>query len=369
MMLSGGASLARRTVLTSALALAACGRGTGKASADPGGKARPKGPPPLLRDLAPFRIGAAIISDQFERPGFQAAASTQFSQITPDFEMKMEYILQKDGSFRFDGGDRVANFCKANNQALHGHNLIWYTDSPPAFQKLEGNRRAFDAAYARYIQTVAGRYAGQARGWDVVNEPVADDGVTLRESMWTKNLGQEGHFIRAYEEAHDADPDAILFVNEYHLESKPQKRKTFLNLIETMLKRGVPIGGIGNQTHVDVDLPPGKIAEAMRDVASLGLPVHLSEFDCSFQTDGVTLRSKAERQASQLRLYREALESFVALPEKQQYAFTVWGVRDPDSWLRTATWVKDRTDTPLLFDDKGQPKETFWTLVDVLQGR
>lgn len=357
----------RRAILASTLALTACGRGVGQASTDPAPTRR--GPAPALRELAPFPIGTEIVSDEFGRPGFDAAASTQFSQITAGFEMKMEYILQKDGSLRFEGGDRIAAFCRANNQALHGHTLIWYIDRPDAFQKWVGNKRAFDKAYAGYIQAVAGRYKGLARGWDVVNEPVADDGVSLRESFWTENLGQEGHFIRAHEEAHAADPNALLFVNEYHLESKPHKRRTFLKLIEAMLKRGVKIDGIGNQTHIDVDLPPGKITEAMRDLASLGLPIHLSELDVSFQTPGVSLKSRADKQASQLRLYREALESFIALPERQQYAFTIWGVRDADSWLRTASWVKDKTDAPLLFDDLGKPKETFWTLVDVLQGR
>ena len=364
-MIPGAGRLSRRSLLASSLALAACGKG---ASADPASPARP-GPVPLLRDLAPFRIGTEIVTDEFGRPGFDAAASSQFSQITAGFEMKMEYILQQDGSLRFEGGDRVAAFCRANNQALHGHTLIWYIDRPAAFQKHVGDKRAFDKAYASYIQAVAGRYKGLARSWDVVNEPVADDGVSLRESFWTENLGQEGHFIRAHEEAHAADPDALLFVNEYHLESKPHKRRTFLKLVEDMLKRGVKIDGIGNQTHIDVDLPPGKITEAMRDLASLGLPIHLSEIDVSFQTEGVSLKSKAEKQASQLRLYREAMESFIALPEKQQFAFTIWGVRDADSWLRNASWVKDKTDAPLLFDDSGQPKETFWTLVDVLQGR
>lgn len=364
-MIPGAGRLSRRSLLASPLALAACGR---NASADPALRPR-NGPLPLLKDLAPFPIGTEIISDEFGKPGFDAAASRQFSQITAGFEMKMEYILQQDGGLRFEGGDRVAAFCKANRQALHGHTLIWYIDRPAAFQKLVGDKRAFDRAYANYIQAVAGRYRGQARSWDVVNEPVADDGISLRSSLWSETLGQEGHFIRAHEEAHAADPDALLFVNDYDLESKPHKRRTFLKLIETMLKRGVKIDGIGNQTHINVDLPPGKISEAMRDLASLGLPIHLSELDVSFQTEGVSLKSRAEKQASQLRLYREALESFVALPEKQQFAFTIWGVRDADSWLRTASWVKDKTDAPLLFDDMGQPKETFWTLVDVLQGR
>ena len=360
--------MARRSVLASALALAACGRGAGKASADPGPGATRTGPVPLLKDLAPFQIGTEIVSDQFGTE-FDAVAGSQFSQITSGYELKMEYILQPDGALRFDGGDRIADFCTAHRQALHAHTLIWYIDNPPAFLKLEGDRKAFDVAYGHYIQAVAGRYAGRARAWDVVNEPINDDGETLRESIWTRNLGLEGHFIRAHEAAREADPNALLFVNEYGLESNPKKRAKFLNFVESMLKRGVPIDGIGTQNHVNFELPPGQITAALRDAASLGLPVHFSEFDCSLQSDKVSFMSRADRLKAQSRLYREAMEAFVALPEKQQYAFTIWGVRDKDSWLRTATWVKDHTDAPLLFDDEAQPKETFWTLVDVLQGR
>lgn len=368
MIAARGTRLSRRSVLTSALALTACGRGATRASADPAQAAARQGPVPLLRDLAPFQIGTEIVSDDFG-PGFDAVASTQFSQITSGYELKMEYILQPDGRLRFEGGDRIAAFCAANHQALHAHTLIWYIDNPPSFQKLEGDRKAFDAAYGRYIQAVAGRYAGQARAWDVVNEPINDDGETLRESIWTRNLGLEGHFIRAHEAAREADPHALLFVNEYGLESNPKKRAKFLNFVESMLKRGVPIDGIGTQNHVNFELPPGQITTALRDAASLGLPVHLSEFDCSLQTDGPSLMARPDRLKAQNRLYREALEAFVALPEKQQYAFTIWGVRDKDSWLRTATWVKDHTDAPLLFDDDARRKETFWTLADVLRGR
>ncbi|MHB8284585.1 MAG: endo-1,4-beta-xylanase [Caulobacteraceae bacterium] len=353
----------RRTLLASTLALGACGRGA--QAADPT-YPHDSGPPPLLRDLAPFPIGTEIITDQLGDPVFAALASRQFSQVTAGYELKMEYILRPDGAMRFEGGDRVAGFCRDNGQGLHAHCLIWYIDNPKAFQPPVGNPAAFGRAYDRYISTVAGRYAGQAVGWDVVNEPIADDGVTLRQSLWTRELGMEGYFIRAFDEARAADPHAVLLVNEYDLETKPQKRLTFLKLVEAMLKRGAPIGGIGHQSHISINLEPGVITTAMRDIASLGLPVHVSEFDVSLQGKKFDLRSRDDKLAIQARLYHEAVEAYMALPKRQQYGFTLWGVRDKETWLRLPQMSKDPTDAPLPFDDDGQPKPAFWAMVDAL---
>lgn len=356
-------ALARRTFLTSCVALAACDRSTA-------GPAPPRpAQVPLLRDLAAFPIGAEVVTDTFSDPVFDRLARTQFSQITTGYELKMEYVLQPDGSMRFEGGDRIAAFCRDNRQTLHCHTLVWYHEDPAYFRAVDGDPAAFGARYDRYIRTLVGRYAGRARGWDVVNEPVNEDGEGLRESLWTRNLGQEEYFIRAFEQAQAADPHAVLFVNEYNLESRPAKRATFLNLIEAMLKRGVPIGGIGNQSHLVADLPPGQITTAMADIASLGLPIHVSEFDCSLQTGPLDFRSRQQKELAQARLYGEAMQAFLSLPSRQRYAFTFWGVRDSDSWLRLPSYSKDLTDAPLPFDDAGQPKATFWALVDGLRGR
>jgi endo-1,4-beta-xylanase len=366
--LAPGRTIGRRALLAGGLALSACGRGGQTASAEPV-YPHDAGPPPLLRDLAPFPIGNEVVTDQFGDPQFMALASRQFSQITAGYELKMEYILQSDGSFRFEGGDRVAGFCRDNGQQLHGHCLVWYIDNPKAFAPLDGNPAALGRGYDRYIHTVVGRYAGQAVGWDVVNEPVEDDGVTLRQSLWTRNLGMEGYFIRAFEQARAADPHALLLVNEYGLETNPQKRATFLKLVEAMLKRGVPIGGIGHQSHIDINLAPGAITTAMRDVASLGLPVHLSEFDVSLQGRKFDLRTRPDKLAIQARLYHEAMQAYMALPARQQYGFTIWGVRDKETWLRLPSMSNDPTDAPLAFDDDGQPKPAFWALVDALGQR
>ena len=361
--------LARRAFLASSLALGACSRSFGETTTDTATAPVPSGPVPLLRDLAPFPIGTEIVTDQLPEPVFDQLARTQFSQITTGYELKMEYVLQADGSMRFDGGDRIAAFCRENSQLLHCHTLVWYHEDPAAFRALDGNPAAFGAAYDRYIQTLVGRHAGHARGWDVVNEPVMEDGEGLRESLWTRNLGQDGHFIRAFEQAHAADPQAVLFVNEYNLESRPAKRATFMKLIEAMLKRGVPIGGIGNQSHLVANLPPGQITAAMKDLASLGLPIHVSEFDCSLQTGRLDFRSRAEKEAAQAGLYAEAVEAFMALPARQRYAFSFWGIRDTDSWLRMPSYGGDLTDAPLAFDDQGKPKATFWAMVNALKRR
>lgn len=358
-------TLTRRGLVASALALTACDQRLASAEA---AEAGPRGPAPALKDLAGFPIGTQLISTELDTLGIADLTRRHFDQVNTGFELKMEYIVQADGRLRFGGGDRLATFCQANNLALHGHTLVWYADTPAWFQRLDGSRRAMEAAFDGYVREVVRRYAGRVRAWDVVNEPVTDEGSSLRESLWSRTLGQDGHFMRAFELAHEADPNAILFTNDYNLESNPTKRRTFLNLVERMMNRGVPIGGIGTQCHVSVGLPRGALSEAMRDIASLGLPVHVSEFDCSLVPDGVFSPSQREREAEQIRLYEEALESFAALPARQQYAFTVWGVRDAESWLRRTDWGGDPNDRPLLFDDEGQPKPVFWAVADALRG-
>lgn len=356
-------NLSRRGLLASSLALAACDRRLDTSTA----QAAPTRPVRPLRDLAPFPFGTQLISTELATPVIAQLAGRHFDQVNTGFELKMEYIVQPDGRLRFEGGDRLATFCRDHDQALHAHTLIWYADTPAWFERLDGSRRAMEAAFDGYIREVAGRYAGRARAWDVVNEPVTDEGSSLRDSLWSRNLGQDGHFIRAFELAHEADPAAILFTNDYNLESNPTKRRTFLHLVERMMTRGVPIGGIGTQCHISVDLARGALTTAMRDIASLGLPVHVSEFDCSLVPDGAFSGSTSDREAAQIRLYQEAIESFAALPTQQQYGFTVWGVRDTESWLRRTDWGGDPNDRPLLFDDAGRPKPVFWAVAEALE--
>lgn len=336
----------RRGVLTGGLALAACGKQPGQA--------QPVGALPPLRS-APFPVGTCVQTPQLEDPVLAPLLLRQFSQVTAEFEMKMEVVLRDDGGFDFARADRIADFASAHGLRLHGHTLIWYAQSPPAFERVAGDPRAFAAAYRNYILAVAGRYRGRAVGWDVVNEPVAEDGEGYRECLWRRAFGM-GYVARAFAHAREAEPAAPLFMNDYNLETNPSKRASFLRLAESLLRAGAPLSGLGTQTHVGIDLAPGAIRTAVRELAGLGLPIHVSEMDVSTRTGALDLRSPAERAERQARVVGEAVDAFAALPPRQRYAVTVWGIRDGDSWLRHPPNAGDGSDRPLLLDDEGRLK-------------
>ena len=347
----------RRAFLGGAFALAACDR-----PAD--ARATPIAIP-ALKDAAPFAVGTAVQAGQLGDPAFVALVAAQASQLTPEWEMKMEYICRDDGGFRFDAPDRIAAFAKTRGLRLFGHTLVWYAQMPPAFERLDESRQRFADAYRNYILAVVGRYRGQAVGWDVVNEAVAEDGAGWRDSLWSSRLGKLDHMVRAFRHAREADPEAVLFLNDYNLENLPAKRATFLRLAEALMVAGAPLGGVGSQTHVAADLAPGEITTAIKDLASLGLPVHISEMDVSLARAKGFLLNKAELAIKQARVYAEAGEAFAALPKRQQFAFTHWGLRDGDSWLRR----ENAADTPLLFDDAGRPKPAAKAWVEAVGKR
>lgn len=342
----------RRAVLATPLALAACG------------SAEPPAPPPTIAPLkatAPFPVGLSAMTGQFDDPQWVDLVRTHFNQLTPEWEMKMERILTPTGGYDFSAADRIAAFARDHGLRLYGTTLIWYAQDHPHFHDL--SQTQFEADYDRWIATVAGRYRGQAVGWDVVNEAVAEDGDGLRDCLWAQRLGPLEHMVLAFQHAREADPDAVLFLNDYNLENLPKKRATFLKLAEALLKAGAPLGGVGTQTHVAADLAPGEMAAAIKDLSSLGLPVHLSEMDVSLSRAKGLMRGAAQLEAGQGRVYAEAAEAFSGLPAHQRFAFTHWGLRDADSWLKR----EDARDRPLLFDDAGRPKPAAAAWIDGLR--
>ena len=344
----------RRALIASSLALAA---GPSLIGCDRSAEAQTAITSAPLKSIAPFHVGVCIKSNQIDDPSWVDLATTQFSQLTPEWEMKMEYILAQPGRFRFDGPDRIADFAQTHNMALHGHTLIWYSQGETAFADLDDAR--FRAEYDRYISTVATRYRGRVRSWDVVNEPITDDGAALRDCLWSQKLGADGYIIRAFEQAKLADPDAVLFLNDYNLESLPAKGATFLKLVERLLKAGAPIGGIGSQSHLDIEMPEGQISAFIKAAAQFGLPIHISELDASLRSGGrADFRTRAQRLAQQSARVAELTEAFMALPAAQRFGLTLWGLRDTDTWLRSGE-RDDGKDSPVLFNASGQPNPMF----------
>ena len=334
----------RRQLLAAPLALAACAPAEARIDIPP------------LKSKAPFPLGVAAMTEQFADPAWGELARTHFDRVTPEWEMKAEAFAQGAG-FDWSRPDGLVAEATRRGLGVFGHTVVWYTQVPKRFEGLAG--AAFERAYADYVRSVVHRYRGRLAGWDVVNEPVRDDGEGYRTGHgWERGLGMD--YVRlAFEHAHAADPDAVLLLNDYNLEQLPQKRRDFLRLAEGLLKAGAPLGGLGTQTHVPADLPRGAIAETVRELGGLGLPVHVSELDVS--------TNRARGPAHQEALVAEVVEAVMALPQAQRFGVTLWGARDRDSWLnRPPERDPLRPDRPLLFDDNGRAKSLAQAFVEAL---
>jgi endo-1,4-beta-xylanase len=318
-----------------------------------------------LKDVSPFAVGTSVMTDQLDEPAYLALLLRHFSQITPEWEMKMEAILTQDGGLDFTAADRLADFARQRGLKLHATTLVWYSQDPKAFHRFEGDRRRMSEALRGYIHAVAGRYRGVARGWDVVNEPVLEEGGGYRECVWRRNFGMD--YVRlAFEWAHEADPEASLFLNDYNLEYKPAKLDSFQRLVESLLKAGAPLTGLGTQSHLLADIDPRQAGQAIRELAKFGLAIHVSELDVSTRQVGVRLPGSPPLLDLQARAVDAIARAYLDLPERQRYGLTVWGLRDRDSWLRRPPYDGDGSDKPLLFDDAGRPKPAFSALARAL---
>ena len=332
-----------------------------------------------------FRIGAALNPAQFSEANAAEAAlvKRQFNSITPENVLKWGLVHPALGRFDFAPADRYVEFGVQNKMFIVGHTLIWHAQTPDwVFQDDQGRPLDRDALLARmreHIFAVAGRYRGKIGGWDVVNEALAEDG-RLRESPWKKIIGDD-YLLKAYQFAHEADPAAELYYNEFNLEHAA-KRAGAVALIQQLQAQGVPIAAVGLQGHYKLDWPStNEISETIEAFATLGVKVMITELDVDV-LPAATKRTGAEvslnlAPQAHLNPYTNGLPETVQRQLTQRYAdlFTVflqhrdqinrvtfWGVADGDSWLNN--WpVRGRTSYPLVFDRNCQPKPAFQAII------
>lgn len=305
-----------------------------------------------LKQTLPFPIGTCGMIGHLKNPDWIATTKTHFSRLSAEWEMKMEYMAEGGKAVNFDRPDAFVNFAQSHGLLMHGHTLIWYAQDG-GFEDAYRNRSDADFinGYVDYIATVMGRYRGRVASWDVVNEPITDDGQSVRDCIWKRRMGEDYMGI-AFEAAHEADPKAIRVLNEYHLELKPQKRKTFLQLVDRLLHNGAKIDALGCQTHIDAALPKGAISAALKDLSATGLKVFMSEIDISTKPDFRLGLDPVTRQAE---ILDELLNAYDQIPKAQQMGLTFWGVRDEDSWLNRDN-LNAKDDQPLLFRGAFAPK-------------
>lgn len=336
-----------------------------------------------------FYIGAAINAAEIDGSDARADAivTSQFNSISPENALKWESIHPMQGSYDFRLPDLYVAFGEKHHMYIHGHTLVWHNQTPAwVFHDDKGNLLTRDALLDRlrdHIQTVVGRYKGRIQSWDVVNEALNEDG-TMRQSMWYKIIGPD-YIEKAFEYAHQADPQALLCYNDYNLENVP-KRNGAIALVKKLQADGVPIGCVGLQDHDHFDWPSTEQEDdTITALAALGVKVAISELDVDVlpaaghqPTADINYRVA---QDPKLNPYVSGLPDAVRKHLADRYAdlfrvflkhrgqivrVTFWGVTNADSWLNNFP-VRGRTNYPLLFDRDGQPNSAFDAVIHVVE--
>ena len=328
-----------------------------------------------LRTVSNFPIGAAMrfipFSDDLE---LQILQKHHFDSYTAGNDMKMYKIMPKEGVYDFSVVDAILEYTQENDQRLFGHNLIWHSSTPPwVKEKAREDPDWLSSFMKRYISTYVGRYRGFVHGWDVVNEGLRTKGAGYREdSIWYEVLGSR-YIEQAFFYAHEADPQAVLFYNDFNIERDLEKFNFMIDMVEDFIERGVPISGIGFQMHIRMDTPNGVIASTLQRAAATGLQIHLSEVDIIFnhhddtRGGGLQIRTSLtpEMEKAQAQKYYDLAmmyRSFV--PSDQQYGITLWGFNDRDTWIRPFFAIQD---WPTIYDERLQPKPALFGLLKGLK--
>ncbi len=284
----------------------------------------------------------------------------EFNSLTPENAMKAGVMHPQENTYSWTDADYLVNFAKENNKRVHGHTLIWYKSLPSWITNFQGDAAAWENLFKTHIQTIVAHFKGKVVSWDVVNEAVADDG-SLRSSIWLEKLGPD-YIARAFQYAHEADPDALLFYNDYGHEYGPTKRGAILNLVNNLKSRNIPIHGIGLQMHTRYTMADNNLASAINTAAQTGLKVHIAELDIAMNPDNIqSLTFSPALAEQQSQKYKFIVKTFNAIPKSQQFGITTWNVSDADSWVPV---TYDRPDWPLPFDNNYKKKPAYQGIID-----
>lgn len=322
-----------------------------------------------------FPIGVAVNPRMMDNPAESALILAQFSSMTPENAMKMGPIHPEENRYNWEPADKIVDFAVKNGIKMRGHTLCWHSQTPNwLFKDASGATVSKEVLLARlkqHIFDVVGRYKGKIYVWDVVNEAVPDGNGTeiYRKSPFYEIIGPE-YIEKAFQYAHEADPKALLFYNDYNTESAA-KRERIYQLVKGLKEKGVPIHGVGLQGHWSLYEPTKEELEtSITKFAGLGLQVQVTELDVSVYPKEHERRARkdtdkseftAEMDAKQAAHYKMLFEVF-RKHRKSLTSVTFWNLSDKGSWLDNFP-VPGRKDYPLLFDQEYKPKKAFWEVV------
>jgi endo-1,4-beta-xylanase len=314
-----------------------------------------------------FTMGVAVTPRSLEGEQSELILKN-FGSLTAENAMKPGPLQPKEGEYFWDDADAIVNFAVANGLKVRGHTLCWHSQNPSwMFVDSKGDTVSKEVALTRlkeHITTVVSRYKGKVYAWDVLNEVILDDSTKyIRDTPWYKICGEE-YIAKVFQWAHEADPDAILFYNDYNTEI-PHKRDRIITLLKPLIDAGVPIHGMGLQAHWNLtNINEKDLRDAIEKYSALGLKIQITELDVNTQnrteTDSTKFGFTPEKEQKQMEVYKMA---FNVLRDYKDVitGVTFWNVSDRSSWLdRRGTGKKAY---PLLFDENLKPKKAYWEVV------
>src|SRR5215469_16007115 len=248
--------------------------------------------------------------------------SQQFDMVTPGNEMKWDTTEPSNGSFNFAPGDQIVAYAQANSERVRCHNLVWQSQLPSWVSSLPSSQ--VQAAMETHITTEATHFKGECYAWDVVNEPFNSDGSFVADPFF--NAMGSAYIADALRTAHAADPNAKLYLNDFNIEGENAKSNAMFSLAQSLLAQGVPLNGIGFESHFILGQIPSDMQANMQRFANLGLDVAVTELD-----DRITL------PASSANLQQQAIEFAAVVKDclgvTRCVGVTQWAVGDADSWV------------------------------------
>jgi endo-1,4-beta-xylanase len=322
-----------------------------------------------------FSIGVAV-SPQSLKTDEASLILKHFNSLTAENAMKMGPIHPKEKEYYWKDADSIVAFAQRNHLRLRGHTLLWHNQTPEwLFKDEKGNDVSKEVLLKRletHITNVVSRYKGKVYAWDVVNEVISDKaGEYIRDSPWTRICGED-YIAKAFIFAHAADPNALLFYNDYN-EIDSLKRSKIVKLVKSLKASGVPIHGIGMQGHWAINEPiETQLENTFRDFMIDGIQLQITELDVSVYPKEHNARERrpeddntefsASREQKQLEVYAMCFRLFRKY-KNNLTSVTFWNISDRHSWLDNFP-VKNRKDYPLLFDGNLKPKKVFDAVVN-----
>jgi endo-1,4-beta-xylanase len=285
-------------------------------------------------------------------PSELALVAREYSSVTPENAMKWDTIHPARDRYDFAAADAIVAFAHAHHMTVRGHTLTWYRSIPAWLTDGHFDRAQLIAILRDHIHTVVGHFRGRVQQWDVVNEPLDPASGNLRDDFWRRGIGPD-YLALAFRFAHEADPNAQLFVNEFGTDTVNRKSTALLHEVTTLRSQGIPVAGVGFQMHRTLDRVEARAAIEANLVrfADAGLRIWITELDVAVPIPPGAL----DRQA---RIYGDVIAACLAVDHCD--GVTTWGFTDRHSWIPAA---RPGLGAALPFDEQLRPKPAHVAIV------